>query len=69
MNSPQKVKMSACAMCNGLGQTDVGTCPQCGGIGRVAQRRKPVLTSTSRGQTFFRGALVSQNFKLKGTKR
>lgn len=64
-----KVRMVACAMCNGLGNTDIGTCPQCDGIGRVAKREKPMLTSTTHGQTFFRGALVSQNFNRKGTKR
>jgi DnaJ-class molecular chaperone len=62
--------MVACGRCRGIGAIDdVACCPSCGGIGRVAQRRKPVLTSTVHGQTFFRGALVSQNYRHKGTKR
>lgn len=68
MSNVQQVKMIACTACT-EGMTASGVCQRCGGVGRVAQRRKPVLTSTSRGQTFFRGALVSQNYKLKGTKR
>lgn len=62
-------RMAKCAMCDGLGYLDTGTCSQCGGVGKFAQRRKLVLTSTSRGQTFFRGALVSQKYTAKGTKR
>lgn len=68
MSNVQQVKMIACNACTD-GMTATGVCARCGGMGRVAQRRKLVLTSTSRGQTFFRGALVSQKYTAKGTKR
>jgi DnaJ-class molecular chaperone len=61
--------LMTCDLCDGSGQALTVICPRCDGIGKIAERVKRVLPSTSRGQTFFRGALVTQKHTAKGPKR